>query len=62
MANAFLRKCLLDFKTFYVDNRNVLYTKYYRRYKDFTMIRAAEFTDNLRLCKKFKHVDGIIVE
>jgi O-methyltransferase len=50
------------FKSFYVENRNLSYIKYYRKYKEFTMIRANMFADNLKMAKKFSHIPGIVVE
>jgi O-methyltransferase len=51
-----------SFKSFYVEHRNIFHIKYYQRYKEFTMVRANEFADNLILVKKFSHVPGIVVE
>jgi len=56
------RNLVNKLKSFYVENRNIEYVKYFRRYKDFTMIRANMFADNIKLCKRFSHIKGDIVE
>jgi len=62
MLSTFLKKRKESLKSFYVENRNLRYIKYYNRFKDFTMIRSNMFADNLKLCKRFAHIPGIIVE